>query len=158
MQMVRSTLALAFLGLLLQGCGGGSDGGSVTRFTGTWHPTSGTVTTTCPGLAPDTSSVTSNLIWSKGISSDLVSTDPSTSCILNADISGSTASGNGPPCTFSDGIGGTLTLTITAYTFALASDGQTAQENGSGTAVDNNSGQTLTCTVSETASYQKIGN
>jgi hypothetical protein len=157
MQMVRSTLALAFLGLFLQACGG-SDGGSVTRFTGTWHPTSGTVTKTCPGLAPDTSSVTSNLIWSKGISSDLVSTNAATSCVLNADISGSTASGMGPPCASSDGLGGTLTLTITAYTFALAADGQTATENGSGTAVDNNGGQSLTCMVSETASYQKTGN
>ncbi len=157
MQMVRSTLALAVLGLLLQACGGSSGGGS-SRFTGTWHPISGTVTTSCPGFAPDTSSVTDNITWSNGVSNDLVQTDPSTSCVLNADITGSTASGSGPACTIPDGNGGNLTITITAYTFALAADGQTAQENGSGTAVDNVGGASVTCTISETASYQKIGN
>lgn len=158
MQTVRATLAIAFLGLLLQACSSGGGSGSVGRFTGTWHPTSGTVTTTCPGFTPDVESVTDNLVWSKGISSDLVSTDPNTSCVLNADITGSTAAGSGQPCTIPDGQGGTFTITITGYTFSLSADGQVAQESGSGTAVENNGGITLTCTLSETASYTKIGN
>ena len=157
MRIFGTMLAIATLAGSLQACssGGGSGGG---KFIGTWHPSSGTVTTTCPGLGTSTDPVTTNLIWAMGVSSDLVQTDPSTSCVLSANITGSTASGSGPPCSFSDQMGGTFTLTISTYTFALAADGQTAQENGSGTLVDNNGGVSVTCSLSETAAYQKISN
>ena len=158
MRIFGTVLAIATLAGSLQACSSSGGGAAASKFIGTWHPSSGTVTTTCPGAGTDTSSVTTNLIWSMGVSSDLVQTDPSTSCVLNANITGSTASGTGAPCSFSDGSGGTATLTISSYTFALAADGQTAQENGSGTFVDNNTGVTITCSLSETAAYQKISN
>jgi len=154
MRIFGKVLTVAMLTVSLQACGGG-DGSNSGKFIGIWHPTSGTTTVTCPGFPVDTSQVTDNLTWAKGATSDLVSTD-STNCILNANISGSTATGSGVPCTFSDGAGGTGTLTVTSYTFSLSADGQTAQESGSGTFVDNNGGVTITCTVSLTAAYQKI--
>jgi hypothetical protein len=155
MRMFGSVLAVAILGVSLQACGSSGDGASASKFIGIWHPTSGTTTVTCPGLPVQTQQVTDNLTWVKGATNDLVSTDTS-NCVLNANISGSTAVGMGVPCTFDDGAGGTAMLTITSYTFALSADGQTAQENGSGTLVDNNSGATFTCTANLTASYQKI--
>lgn len=151
MRMFGSLLAVAILAV---SCSSG-DGSNAGKFIGIWHPTSGTITTTCPGFPVDTQQATENLTWSKGATSDLVSTD-STNCILNANITGSTATGMGVPCTVGDGLGGTAMLTVTSYTFSLSADGNTATENGSGTFVDNNNGSTITCTINISASYQKI--
>jgi hypothetical protein len=160
MRTFGTLLAIAMMAGSLQACSSSGNGGgaSASKFIGTWHPTSGTVTTTCPGLGTDTSAVVDNIIWAMGVSSDLVQTDPSTSCVLTAHITGSTAAGTGAPCTVSDGAGGTATITITSYTFVLGADGQTGTENGSGTVVDNNGGVSITCTLSETAAYQKVSN
>ena len=93
--------------------------------------------------------------WSKGVSSDLVESSPP--CTITADAEGSTATGSGPACTFGDGAGNSYTLTITSYTFVVAPDGHTAQENGAGTILETlANGASETCTMNETGSYQKL--
>ncbi|HVU49311.1 MAG TPA: hypothetical protein VHL80_01430 [Polyangia bacterium] len=152
-ESITATGAALALGISLAACGGGQ-GGDVSRFTGTWSATSGTVTVTCPGQN-DSWSVTGTVRWDKGLASDLVQATPP--CIVDADVTGSTASGAGQTCSYDDGAGGTYTLTRPNYTFVLAPDGRTAQENASGTLVDTNGGASLACTFSETASYTKLG-
>jgi hypothetical protein len=140
----------------LTACGGGAgDETELTRFTGTWSIVSGTVTEVCPGLGSSTTPLTGNVVWSRGLSSDLVQSSPSSSCVINADVRGTTASGSGPPCVVTVE-NGSVTLTVTGYTFVISADGRTAQENQSATAVINGNGGSLTCTLNATASYQKL--
>ncbi len=140
------------------GCGSGSGtsgAGGLSRFVGTWKPTSGTSTTICPAKTT-TESITSNTVWGAGVSSDLVETDGA--CNIQVDVTGSTASSvSGQSCTQTAGTA-SVTLTISAYTFALGADGQTATESGSGTATVTSAGVTATCSYSESASYQKLAN
>ena len=146
--------------LALSACGGGdSSGTDFKKFVGTWQATSGTSTTVCPGYDAFMDTVTGNVLWSMGVSSDLVQTVAGSTCPIMADVSGSTASGiPGQACTGSDGAGGLSTVTFAAYTFVISPDGHTAAENASGTFTYVVSGATLLCTFNETASYQKIGN
>jgi hypothetical protein len=155
MRTIEWGMVIAALGLSLGACGGevGKDA-DVSRFMGTWNATSGTMTLTCPGET-DTWSVTGTVKWDKGLASDLVQATPP--CIVDVDVRGSTAAGMGPTCSFSDQVGGTYTMTTPNYTFVLAPDGRTAQENASGTLVDSNGGASVSCTFSETASYTKLG-
>jgi hypothetical protein len=145
--------------LALSACGGGGSGGDdLKKFVGTWHATSGTTTTVCPGYDAFTDPVTGNVVWSRGVSSDLVSTDAS-NCPIMADVAGSTASGTpGQSCTQSDGGGGVSTVTSSGYTFVIAPDGHTGTENASGNITFIVSGATILCTYNETGSYEKIGN
>ena len=141
----------------LGACGGESGGDEVRRFLGTWHPVSGTFTTTCPGYTPITEPVTTNLVWSRGVGADLVSTDGSP-CAWMADVTNATAAGvPGQSCTVPDGAGGTYTFSFSGYTFVVGADGQTATENGSGQVSYVGGGLSVLCTFTATASYQKIG-
>ena len=125
---------------------------------GTWRPVSGTVTTSCPGYAVDTSPITENLIWSPGVGADLIATD-STSCSLMANVTSATAASvPGQSCTGPDGQGGTYTSAFSGYTFVISPDGRTATENGSGQLTLVGGGATLICSFTGTASYEKIGN
>jgi hypothetical protein len=136
---------------------GGGGGAGISRFVGTWHPTSGNTTVTCAGT-PYTDAVVDNLSWGAGVGADLVQT--SGTCVFKANVTASTAAAlPSQSCTESSGTGA-LTVTLAAYTFSLGADGLTATESASGSAVVNDSatGQTVTCTYSELASYQKIAN
>jgi hypothetical protein len=140
------------LALALQACGGhGGDGTSLASFVGTWQAVSGTSTTTCPGYQPATDAVTGNVVWSRGTSDDLL--QATGTCIINANVEGATADGSGPPCNLTDSDGNPFTLTMTAYTFVVGADGRTATENASGSIASSS----ITCGVTETASYRKIG-
>jgi hypothetical protein len=158
-RMISFRSKAALVGLLVasvggMGCGSSGSGGEVTKFAGIWHPSSGTVTLICP-TGTTTVTVTDNLTWTKGASSDLVQTSAGTSCVLNADITGGTATAlPSQSCTET----GTLTLVInlSAYTFSLGADGQTATESTSGSAVESEAGASQTCTYSESAIYSKI--
>ncbi|HEY6475689.1 MAG TPA: hypothetical protein VI456_03855 [Polyangia bacterium] len=154
---------LVSLVLTAGACGGGSDGKDLPRFVGIWAPTAGTQTSNCGGQ-PNTSAVSGNVTWSVGSTSDLVQASPlDSSCIIHADVDGDTASSTTPvTCTAqsTDDYGGLVntTVSLTAYTFALSADGETATENFSGTILqtDNTTGSSVTCTLTETAgSYQK---
>jgi len=124
-----------------------------TRFVGTWHPTSGTVTYTCAGQV-FTDTIVSNLTWAAGVGSDLVQT--SGSCVFRANVTSSTASGlPSQTCTVQSGTT-TAVIAFSAYTYSLSADGLTAMESASGTATVSDSGSTLTCGYNETASYTKI--
>jgi hypothetical protein len=147
------------MALAAAACGGDSGGTDMARFVGTWHPVSGTITTTCPGYAPYTDPVSANLVWSRGVGADLVSTEGISSCATMADVTNSTATAlPGQSCTFPDGEGGTYTVTVSGYTFVLAPDAQTATENASGQIGYVGGGVSVACMFTGTASYQKIGN
>jgi hypothetical protein len=146
--------AAACLGGALTACGGGGDEAEMAKFTGTWSAVSGTTTLSCPDGTIATP-VSGQVQWSKGVSTDLVQSSPP--CVIDANVLGSTATGTGPACTFDDAAGNTDTLTVTSYTFVVAPDGQTAEENGAGSVLANApNGATETCTMSETASYQRL--
>ncbi len=150
-------LGLVFV-LALSACGR-QDGDNLGRFVGTWRATSGTVTTICPGYQPFTDPVSGNLVWSSGVSSDLISTDPIGACAMMADVNGATASAvPGQSCTLPDGLGGLSTVTFVGYTFVISADGQTATENGSGHVTYVVEGASIVCSFNESGSYQKIGN
>ncbi len=153
--------AIKLLGLVsvlaLSACGG-DKGEDLGRFVGTWSTTSGTYTYNCPGYPLDTYTLTGNIRWNTGVSSDLVLTDAS-GCALAADVRGSTASGEpGKSCTSPDGVGGLQTVTFASYTFVISPDGRTATENASGNVTDVAGGLSIACSFNETGSYQKIGN
>ncbi|HEY7375481.1 MAG TPA: hypothetical protein VIF57_25210, partial [Polyangia bacterium] len=117
----------------------------------------GTITTICPGYEPLTDTLAGNLIWSRGVNSDLV--DTGSNCPITAEVNGSTASSpSSQTCTQSDGAGGSSTVAISAYTFVIAPDGHTATENLSGNLTFIVDGATLLCTLNQTGSYEKIGN
>lgn len=159
---MKSTMML-LMGLTtmtLAACGGDGGGGNkkLSAFVGVWLPTAGTSTTTC-GAQSGSSQVTDTVTWTAGASSDLVST-LADSCVLRANVTGSTAS-LAPPatCTFNgvddDGYAYTETMTLTGYTFALAADGLTASESESATMTFAVAGETVNCGFTQTASYQK---
>jgi len=162
--MRNSFKTLLVASLLTAGaCGGGSEGKDLARFTGIWAPTAGTQTTSCGGQ-PSTSPIADSVTWSLGSTSDLIQPVLSqTSCFLHADVDGDTASVVGAatcmiPSTDDYGYAVNTTVTLTAYTFALSADGQTATENFSGSILqtDNGTGSTASCTLTETAgSYRK---
>lgn len=166
--IVSKVLALGALGALFLGCGGSSTpapagGGGmvgtgmtgVSKFVGTWHPTSGTITILCAGVN-QTMTVTDNLTWAAGVGADIVQT--SGGCALKANITGTTGSAlPSQMCTEMDGTTTTI-ISLSAYTFSLSADGQTATENASGNAMVSDSGLSVTCSYSETAGYQKIAN
>lgn len=142
--------------LALSACGG-DKGDDLGRFVGTWSTTSGTITWTCPGYAPATETLSGNMTWTAGVSSDLVLTAAS-GCAIAADVRGSTASGEpGKSCTSPDGGGGLQTVTFASYTFVISPDGRTATENASGSYTDVAGGLSIACSFNETGSYQKIG-
>jgi hypothetical protein len=153
---LTKTMIITAFALALAACDGGG-GPDLGKFIGTWHPTAGAVTVTCPGQPSQSVPVSGAIVWSRGVSSDLVQTAAGDSCDIEADASGSTAEGHASPCTGADGGGGTFTLTITSYTFVVAPDGRTAQENETASYVDSAGGATVTCSLSGTASYQKVG-
>jgi hypothetical protein len=143
--------------LTLSACGG-DKGEDLGRFVGTWQATSGMQTAVCDGYTY-TSALTGSLVWSEGISSDLLQTSQSGACAMMADVRGLTASGlPGKTCSGPDGTGGVQTVTYSTYTFVLSPDGHTATENGSGQITIVDQGVTLVCTFNATGSYQKIGN
>jgi len=143
--------------LALSACGGDA-GGGFDGFVGTWKPTSGTGTTVCPGYGTFTAPATGSIVWSTGVSSDLVMTDP-TGCVMLADVRGSTATGfPGQTCTASDGVGGVSTASFSGYTFIISPDGRNATENASATVTLVDQGASVICSGTSTISYQKISN
>jgi hypothetical protein len=143
--------------LALSACGG-DKGDDLNQFVGTWQATSGTATVVCQGYTY-TPAVTGTVVWSAGVSSDLVQTDSSGTCSLTADVRGYTALGApGKSCTAPDGAGGIQTTTYASYTFVVSPDGHTGSENSSGQITFVDQGASVVCTFNETGSYQKIGN
>jgi len=143
--------------LALSACGS-DKGEDLGRFIGTWHPTSGTITEVCGGNQ-GTFVLAGDVVWTTGVSSDLVSAMAFGSCPLAADVTNSTASGRpGQTCTASDGAGGTATTSLTSYTFVVSSDGHTATENLSAQVTIVDQGVAVVCTLNGTGSYQKLSN
>jgi hypothetical protein len=140
--------------------GGGGTGKDLSKFEGVWSTVSATQNRTCQGQS-DTFAPMGNITWSAGSSSDLIQTDSNDSCVIHANVSRSTASEAGAQTCTLNGVDAnvgpyTATLTTSAYTFVLAPDGQTATENASGTIAYNfSTGESVTCTLSSTASYMK---
>jgi hypothetical protein len=145
---------------------GSSSGKNVTEFVGVWAPASGVFTETCPGNTQNpttTTQVTDPVTWSTATTSDLVQTIPNTTCLLHADISGSTATAvAGSTCTITTPASATSdaftdVIDITNYSFVIMPDGKTASENysGSDAETDNTSNASGTCTFTQTASYTK---
>jgi hypothetical protein len=155
MRHTIKVLGLVFA-LALSACGPAGEAKQHDRFIGTWRSTSGTTTTACNGYT-STESFATTMTWSAGVSSDLVISTPGSSCVVMADVGGSTATGlAGQTCTGSDGAGGVVTVSLTSYTFVISPDGRTATENESGTFAFIDQGATVVCSFNSTGSYQKI--
>jgi hypothetical protein len=138
------------------GAAGDAGADQAATFVGSWSVVSGTVTLTCSNGFTDTSAVTSPDVFSRGVSSDLVLAG---TCPETFTIAGSTAAAAPAGQECYDAATG-LTTTLTAHTFTT-SDGRIGQEAASGRVaglVDPATGQAVTCTVAETATYQKIAN
>jgi hypothetical protein len=153
--------AIKVLGLVsvlaMSACDGG-EGGDSDQFVGTWRAISGSVTRICPGGAPSTEAVISDVVWISGGSSDLAAASVLTPCRLKANVTGATASGDpGPTCMQSDGADGSMMVTFTSYTFVISTNGRTATENSSGQVIHVDRGTAIACAFNESASYQRIG-
>lgn len=156
----KAFLAMAVCGVLA-GCGsvtatnsdGGDAGGKdLQTFVGTWTLVSGTTTLTCSGVVT-TEQVTTNVVWQVGTTSDLIqpADTAASGCDLLANVSGKVATAlPNQTC----GKMGT-DLTISMYTFTVASSGTSATESSSGTRVVSTAGVGMTCTYTETATYTK---
>jgi hypothetical protein len=154
--------AIKMFGLVLVLALSACDGDEADRlglFVGTWQATAGTVTTICPGYAPFTEPLTGNAVWSRGVTSDLLSTPALVLCPLLANVTASTAAAiPGQTCTQSDGAGGAATVAYAGYTFVVSPDNRTAREDASGQVTYTAEGAIVVCSFNATGSYQKIGN
>jgi hypothetical protein len=152
MTWLRSGLAALALVTAFAGCGG-SSGASKSNFIGTWMYTSGTVTTTCMGEAPNVQQLTNSVIVSEGTSSDLVLNDAG--CITKLDISGNTASVQpGQMCTgMNQDV--SLTVTYTSITFTTT-DGKTGTASFSANGSVVAGGMTVTCMVTGSGTLNKV--
>ena len=175
-----STIYLGRLTLLLVAVGAGCDSSSsgavagkhdVSAFVGTWWGLSGSEDITCPDgmTSPDGASNGIGgaiLIWAADTTPsdppDLISTGAGVCGIIFARASGNVASEfDTQTCTYAGNYQTALgryqgDVTMPSYMFVVAADGTTATENAAGTIVYSfSSGSTLTCTFTETASYQK---
>jgi hypothetical protein len=165
---MRDSVKTFLVALSLAGAACGSSGGgkNVTGFVGVWAPASGSFIETCPGNTQNpttTTLVTNPVTWSTATTSDLVQTVPGTTCLLHADISGSTATAvAGSTCTVTTPASATSdaftdVIDITSYSFVIMPDGKTASENysSSDAETDNTSNMSGNCTFTQTASYTK---
>jgi len=156
---MRDSVKVLAVTLSLAGaaCGSSSGGKDLSKFKGTWQPTTYMATITCGGT-PTVENTGDNVTWNSGISTDLVQTDPTTNCVLDANVTGETASAtSGQTCAIQDANGDNILLNVSQYTFSLSADGQTATEAASGTAnVTFTDGSAEVCQYSESASYHKI--
>ncbi|HEY4188315.1 MAG TPA: hypothetical protein VGP07_24790 [Polyangia bacterium] len=155
---IISKVMLGTVILALGACGSSSSGGNLSKVKGTWQPTSYSSKLDCGADGQFEDTTGSNVVWSMGVASDLVQSDPTTNCIINADLTGYTASAvAGQSCTLHD-TGSTIAITLSAYTFSLSADFQTATENGSGNAqVTFSDGTSASCSYNLSASYHKVG-
>lgn len=142
------------------GIGGaaGADAGAdpAARFVGTWSVVSGTITLSCANGYNSTSAVSSPDVFVRGIGFDLVLQGL---CPTTFAISGTTATAT-PPGQHCYDASSNLNTTLTAQTFTT-SDGLIGYEAASGQVSglwDPATMQTIGCTVSESATYQKIAN
>jgi hypothetical protein len=142
------------------GSGGSPSSSKLAPFLGTWTATSGTLTLTCPGIAPSNTDATGSETWSPGTASDLVAIGFESTCNFNANVSGKVATGLprqvcNESSTATNGDAITQSLTFTSLTFVVSADGATATQKFSGTDLytDTTTAQSLTCTFSETAEY-----
>jgi hypothetical protein len=150
-------MAVAALGLSLSACAGDARTAELGKFSGIWHPTSGTTIVSCPRTAATTSPVTQNVVWSTGVSSDLERSDSDMSCTIRANVFEATATGRSAPCTITaDGV--SITATYTDYAFVVAPDGQTAREDLTLSLIKTGPGpaDSVTCAGHQSASYQKV--
>lgn len=148
--MTRWLGTAALVSLLCLGCGGG-DGENLDQFVGTWQYTSGTVTTNC-GSGSTTEQQSGNTVFSKGITSDLVSV--ADQCTFKLEVTGNTAStAAGQTCAVVES-GVNFTLTVTAYTFTVS--GTVADESFSATLQAAGGTGVINCTLTSTAKMQKV--
>jgi hypothetical protein len=155
MRRAIKVLGLGF-GLVLSACGReGED--EVGRFVGRWRPAAGEVKTMCPGEAERGEAPAADVVWMRGAASDLVSRTPLTPCRLAADLMDETASiVPGHRCTYSDGAGGTVTVTFGAYAFWVTPDGRTALESASGEVTHVVQGDARVCSFRDSSWYRRV--
>jgi hypothetical protein len=124
-------------------------------FVGTWRPTAGTVTKTCPGLAASSEPIRVDLTWSADGNAGLV-TNELGQCPFHANVTDSTASAApNQGCAVSDGAYGFTTTAFASYTFTVSADGQTAIEERAGTVGHSDDAPSSICSFAGTAAYER---
>jgi hypothetical protein len=145
--------ALLLVVLGVAGCSSGDEGGA-DAFVGMWQYTSGTQNTQCPMINVNTLDQLAGQkeVFSRGVGSALVNSDPGSSCILNFNISGNTATANaGQTCMTNVATDqGSIPTTITLVSAVFSVNGTTAHYSHSANFVLNVGGQSIQC--SETGS------
>jgi hypothetical protein len=130
-------------------------------FVGTWTVVSGTLTLTCPGVAPSSEAASGTETWAPGTVSDLVQPGFDVDCDFNANVNARTATGlPGQSCTESstdDTSGDAIVqnFSFESFKFVVSSDGTTATQtfSGSDDYRDITSGGELICSFTEFATF-----
>ena len=143
--------------LVLSACDGEADP-ELGLFMGTWRANSGVMRRACPGAVVKREAIAGEVSWGLGVSSDLASAaNVVTPCRIKADVSDATAVGTADhECTRSDGAGGTVTVMVDHYRFAISPDGRSATETASGHVLHVAGGVSADCSFEAEASYQKV--
>src|ERR1700759_278801 len=135
---IFSKIVLGSMVLALGACGSSSGGGGgVSKIKGTWQPTTYLATIDCGANGSVSENVGSNVMWGTGTTADLIQTETGSNCVIYADVTGYTASAvAGQTCLIpDDGMGDSINISLSSYTFSLSADYQTATEAGSGSAL-----------------------
>jgi hypothetical protein len=140
------------LSLGLAACGGGAGADNVGGFVGTWMFTGGTESLSCGGNVFQ-SQQSGTVTIAEGTGADLVVT--ADGCTLSFDVTkGSAALRPGQSCTSVTGTS-SLRIDFTALTLTLT-DGDNLSESGNANATVTDSGQTLVCTMTDTATLHRV--
>jgi len=137
---------MALLGLT--GCGSGDEGGA-DSFVGMWQYTSGTTNTLCPMLnVNNTDQLTGQKeVFSRGVGTALINSDPSSNCILNFNINGNTATAPaGQTCMTNVATDqGNIPTTINLVSAVFSVNGTTAHFSRSANFTLNVNGTSIQC-------------
>jgi hypothetical protein len=152
-----SRAALLALALVLPACDntGTSTGSDPSEFVGSWAE-NGQEWITCGGTAGTPTQITGTFTVNRGVDAPLSVILPNSSCILNMDVDGNTATLRPAQSCSETTSGATVTIALTSGTISL-SDATSGTMNLAGTATVSSGTKSVQCTLSAMATLNKVG-